>query len=70
MVRCSGYKRPSLIEGRGAFSSIGGDWRVLITATSGAVTRMRAWADCLGIESLILGERSVADPGCGWSGDK
>ena len=37
-----------------------------------SVTRMRAWVELsrYRIWLMILGERSVADLGCGWSGDK
>ena len=42
------------------------------STTIGAVTRMRAWVELsrYRIWLMILGERSVADLGCGWSGDK
>ena len=43
-----------------------------VPATIGAVTRMRAWVELsrYRIWLMILGEKSVADLGCGWSGDK
>ena len=44
----------------------------LVPATSGACARMQAWVELsrYRIWLMILGERSVADLGCGWSGDK
>ena len=47
---------------------------MLISATSGVGGQDASLGglSLYGIESgwMILGERSVADPGCGWSGDK